>query len=348
MRLITCVTLLAAMGAASVCAAEPIRMATMSPPGSPSRFVYDRLLDYVESRTQGEYVIEPYFNGELGPEESYFNAMRRGRIQLSAVSGQGIGTVIPEFAILRAPYLFESFEELVFVYDYYVRTLMADLFAEKEMVHLEWAANGWENVYARKPIRVPDDVIGYRIRVPLEPNAALFFGSAGADVIQIPFTDIIQSLQTGLIDGGESTTLMYVQAGIYSEAPHLTQTQHGFSLAVYAANKKWFDATPAHLQIILRDAYMRAPEAFPTLRRQTQQMLDSAHDKDVQLHTLSPEQRAQWRTTTARAVEEIISRAGGKSYDIYESILAGKADFAAQNHGAGSGEWPLETTPPHD
>ncbi len=149
-------------------------MATMSPVGSPSRFVYDRLLNAVETNTQGRYTITPYFNGELGPEESYFNAMRRGRIHLSAVSSQAVGTAVPEYSILRAPYLFESFEELSFIYTTHLTELLTELFAEKGMVHLEWAANGWGNVYAQKPIRIPSDVAGYRIRVPLEPNAALF------------------------------------------------------------------------------------------------------------------------------------------------------------------------------
>ena len=228
-------------------AAEEAMMATMSPVGSPSRFVYDRLLSIVTKQTKGEYSVTPFFSGELGPEESYFNAMRRGRIQLSAVSSQAVGTAVPEYAILRAPYLFDSFDELSFVYYTYLVGILTEMFAEKDMVHLEWGANGWENIYSQKPVLVPKDVVGYRIRVPLEPNAALFFGAAGADVIQIPFTDIIQSLQTGLIDGGESTTLMYVQAGLYTEAEHFTRTRHGFSLAVYAANKKWFDGLPGNV-----------------------------------------------------------------------------------------------------
>ena len=42
--------------------AETVRMATMSPVGSPSRFVYDRLLDAVSTDTKGLYTIEPFFN----------------------------------------------------------------------------------------------------------------------------------------------------------------------------------------------------------------------------------------------------------------------------------------------
>ena len=315
---------------AGPCAADTARMATMSPPGSPSRFVYEHLLDYVSTQSGGDYKIEPFFNGELGPEESYFNAMRRGRIQLSAVSGQGVGTAVPEYAVLRAPYLFESFDELAFVYDTYLTDVLAGLFAEKDMVHLQWAANGWENLYAQKKVELPADVAGYRIRVPLEPNAALFFGAAQADVIQIPFTDIIQSLQTGLIDGGESTTLMYVQAGIYTEAPHFTLTQHGFSLAVYAANKRWFERLPQSAQDLFRKAYMNPRDAYPILRAQTQDMLDQQIAKTIEVTTLTERQRAEWQRTTAQAVDQIIRQSGGKSADLYALISEGKAEYAAR------------------
>ncbi len=318
--------------------AETVRMATMSPPGSPSRFVYDRLLEYIPSASNGAYEIEAFFSGELGPEESYFNAMRRGRIQLSAVSGQGIGTAVPEYAVLRAPYLFESFEELAFVYDNYLQELLSELFAAKDMTHLQWAANGWENLYAQKKIETPADITNYRIRVPLEPNAALFFGAAGADVIQIPFTDIIQSLQTGLIDGGESTSLMYVQAGIYSEAPFFTLTQHGFSLAVYAANRKWFEGLPDDAQQVFRDSYMRPEEAYPILRSQTQALLDRETGRTIEVTSLTQAQRAAWRRTTAQAVEQIILQSGGRSAELFDLVTAGKADYAARTGSANRAE----------
>ncbi len=316
-------------------AAEEAMMATMSPVGSPSRFVYDRLLSIVTEQTKGEYSVTPFFSGELGPEESYFNAMRRGRIQLSAVSSQAVGTAVPEYAILRAPYLFDSFDELSFVYDTYLVGILTEMFAEKDMVHLEWGANGWENIYSQKPVLVPKDVVGYRIRVPLEPNAALFFGAAGADVIQIPFTDIIQSLQTGLIDGGESTTLMYVQAGLYTEAEHFTRTRHGFSLAVYAANKKWFDGLPGNVQTVFRNSYMRPQDAFPILRAQTEKVLTSIANENVKVHTLSREQRRAWQVSTARAVDQIIRQIGGRSTEIYDLVLAGKRAYAEKQRGNG-------------
>lgn len=314
---------------ASIASAEQIRMATMSPPGAPSRFVYDALLERISTDTDGAYTIEPYFNGELGPEESYFNAMRRGRIQLSAVSSQAIGTAVPEYAILRAPFLFNSFEELAFVYDSYLSQHLENLFSEKGMVHLQWAANGWENIYAQKPIRLPADVRGYRIRIPLEPNAALFFSAAGADVIQIPFTDIIQSLQTGLIDGGESTTLMYVQAGIFSEAPYFTRTRHGFSLAVFAANKRWFDRLPEHVQTVIRESYMPAREAFPTLQNGTNEFMGKVMQQyEIDIIDLTPQQRREWTNATRQAVDQIVQQSGGDAAEVYDLILAGKKAFS--------------------
>lgn len=315
--------------AISPASAEKIRMATMSPAGAPSRFVYDQLMENIEAQTEGRYTIEPYFNGELGPEESYFNAMRRGRIQLSAISSQAVGTAVPEYAVLRAPYLFSSFEELAFVYDGFLSSYLTEKFDDKGMVHIQWAANGWENVYAQKPVLSPVNVEGYRIRIPLEPNAALFFAAAGADVIQIPFTDIIQSLQTGLIEGGESTTLMYVQAGIFTEARHFTRTRHGFSLAVFAANKRWFDRLPESAQSAIRSAYMPAQEAYPALHAGTQEFLQKAANQyDIVIHDLNPKQRLEWRNATRDAVEQIISQVGGDAEEVYALILEGKEAYA--------------------
>jgi TRAP-type C4-dicarboxylate transport system substrate-binding protein len=311
--------------------AEDVRMATMSPVGSPSRFVYNNLVENVTIQSGGAYTIEPFFNGELGPEETYFNAMRRGRIQLAAISGQAVGTAVPEYSLLRAPFLFDSFEELAFIYDNFLLRRLEELFLEKGMVHLQWTANGWENVYAQKPVRRPSDVEGYRIRVPLEPNAALFFSAAGADVIQIPFTDIIQSLQTGLINGGESTTLMYLQGGIFTEAPHLTRTHHGFSLTVFTANKKWFEGLSLRSQNILREACMKAEKAYPIMHAQTMDLLLQTRKKGVLVYDLSPQERQDWRKETLGALDKVIDQVGVGAVDFYDLIRAGKKEYAALN-----------------
>ena len=120
---------------------------------------------------------------------------------------------------------------------------------------------------------------------------------------------------------------MYVQAGIFSEAPHLTRTQHGFSIAVYTANKKWLDGLSPDTQHVFRDAYIAAEEAFPILEQQTNEMLALTSSQGVIVHDLNPQQRQQWRSATARAVDQIITQVGGQATEFYDLVMEGKKDY---------------------
>jgi len=304
-------------------------IAAMAPENSPARHLYDALLKNLDDFSGGRLKVETFLSGELGPEDVYFNAARRGRIQMTAVSAYALGRAVPEYALLRAPYLFDSYEEFSFIYDTYLKPVYADLLAEQGLVELRWVGNGFENVYGDRPLTHPDLVKGVRIRVPVDPNSALVFEAVEADVIQVPFTEVIQSLQTGLINGGESTTLFYLTGQFQTEAKHLTRTRHGFSTGALVANKRWFDAQPEEDQDIYRRIYIAPDEAYWSMDAITKAMLADAVDKGTIVHDLSDEDRKAWKAATSDVIDIIKARVGGESERILALIEEGKAVFAA-------------------
>tara|TARA_B100000029_G_C16829674_1_gene687362 strand:- start:136 stop:528 length:393 start_codon:yes stop_codon:yes gene_type:complete len=120
---------------------------------------------------------------------------------------------------------------------------------------------------------------------------------------------------------------MYVQAYLYNEAPHLTRTRHGFSFAVYAANKKWFQKLPLETAQVFRSAYMKPRDAFDILSRQTDKQLTLLQRAGLKVHDLSANQRELWQTTTNTAVYQILEQIGGQAQELYDLILEGKQAY---------------------
>ena len=115
-----------------------------------------------------------------------------------------------------------------------------------------------------------------RFRVAASKSAELLGRSIGADLIPLPFADIIPSLQTGLIEAGENGVTLYSRTGTAPEAPHLTITDHSLAMSIIVADKRWWDRLEPRYQKILRDAYPSArrrsaarcaPRSRPTTRR---------------------------------------------------------------------------------
>ena len=304
------------------------RMAGMAPEGSPVRPQYDTMLANLEQLSSGRLEVEAFLSGELGPEETYFSAMRRGRIEMAAVSAYAVSQAVPEYALLRAPFLFDSFDQFAFIYDTYLKDAYAPLLAEAGMVELRWIANGFENIYANRPLTRPSDARGVRIRVPADPNAARVFQAVNADVIQVPFTEVIQSLQTGLIEGGESTSLYFLLGQFDAEAKHLTRTRHGFSSGVLVANKRWFDRQSSKDQAIYRQIYLPSRDAYREVSAIAEDFLGRAVANGLQVHDLSAEDRAAWAAATAAVTETLVEQIGGESERIMALIEEGKTAWA--------------------
>ncbi|MDX2223395.1 MAG: TRAP transporter substrate-binding protein DctP [Rhodospirillaceae bacterium] len=288
-------------------------------------------IDNVARLGPQSFTLKPFLAGELGPEDSFFPMLRRGRVQVAAVSSYTLTTVAPEFSLLRAPFLFGSVEEFAFVYDTRLAAIYRDLLAAQGLVHIQWMPSGWEGLYARDPVRMPGELKGFRLRVPVEPSAQELFASLGADMIQIPFAEVIPSLQTGLIDGGEGTVSVYLSGAVHAEAPHYTRTEHGLHVGHLIANARWHGELPARDRDLLREAYLPPLEALALLwPRLDGDLAKVEAGQGAVVHALNDDQRAAWRDAARGVTARLVQTLGGRSAEILTLIEDGKRTYAAQ------------------
>ncbi|MCC5866966.1 MAG: TRAP transporter substrate-binding protein [Gammaproteobacteria bacterium] len=281
----------------------------------------------VEGSDEG-FSLRMLIYGQLGSEEQLVSGLRRGRVQFANLSAMAASTVLPEFALLYAPYLFDSYEEADYVFDNYLTSRFRDMLAERGMHLITWNEIGFHHVYGKRPLLTPADMRGVRFRVSASPASQLFAQAVGADRISIGFGDIVPSLQTNLIDAGENGVPLYARTGIAGEAPHLTLTAHSLGMSVIVAEKGWWDG----LTDSQRELF---GTAFPSIQI-TRSMIREEIDRDLAIsetelgftsHELTPEQRAQWIEATRGTHEPLIRTLGGQSREIYELIQQGRAAY---------------------
>ena len=270
-----------------------------------------------------------YISGQLGSEESTLSQLRRGRVQLGGFSLQGVSSIVPELALLLAPYLFDSLAEVDFVMDHYVSQVFSDMLAQQGLVLLSWAEVGWTNIYGRQPLLTPADAAGKKLRSSKAISSQLLVQAIGANMVPLPFPDILPSLQTGLIDGGESGSLFYALGGIPKEAPHLTLTRHAFDTGMYLANKAWFDQLSPRQREVLMDSLPTLAELRQSVRVSEAELMADPQSRGVITHELTPQQRREWRQVTAKNHQLLIAKIGGDAQKIYRLLQEGKTAFAS-------------------
>ncbi|MGI9292074.1 MAG: TRAP transporter substrate-binding protein [Gammaproteobacteria bacterium] len=283
--------------------------------------------DRVEAKAGNRIPLRLLIYGQLGSEDQLVSGLRRGRVQFANLSAMAVSAVVPEMALLYAPFLFDNEAEADYIYDQYLTPLYRELLAEKGLHLVSWYEIGFLDVYGIQPVVIPADAAGRRFRVGAGPAARLFASAIGADVIPLGFADVVASLQTGLVEAGENAVSLYARTGIAAEAPNLTLTDHSFGVSAIVASKSWWDSLGVADQELVTRAWPAIEQTRQTVRDESRQDLESAASLGITVHSLTPEQRNEWRLATAAVTPELIRKIGGRSAEVYKVIQEAREEF---------------------
>ena len=278
--------------------------------------------DNVYKKTDGRLIIQPLISGELGSEENVLSSTRRGRVKIGNISSMVVTSLIPEAILLNTPYLFNSQEEAENLLDNILFKLYEPLLLEKGLIFLSWDDIGFHQVYGINPIIKPSDLKNVRFRVSTSLASKIIAESLGADIIPLPFTELISALETGLTVSGENAIILYARTGIAELAPNLTLTNHSFGVNFLFANKKWFNRLSVKDQNIIRKSYPSKGIGREMIKKEWNYDLKYASNIGFNIHTLNNEQMAAWKRALKPAIDKIVSLSGPKGKKIYQEVLS--------------------------
>ncbi len=281
----------------------------------------------IRTRSKGSIDFDYHIMGDLGSEGDMLSALIRNRVQIIGVSHQSLTTQMPEYAVISAPFLFDSYEELDFVLDEHLFDLFDNIAAEKGLTLLQWVEVGWLDFYANKDIRLPSDVKNVRTRFSPNISAETFLQALNANAISLGSADLVQALEQGMIEAGV-TGLVYHALVTKDYATHYTVTNHAYDGGAVLAHREWFEGASEEQRDIIRGAFRPAPRSRQLLRTMSDQLLKQMGEDGIKIRSLSAQDRIQWVAATKDTHQEIIRKAGGRAQDVYDAILAGKSAFA--------------------
>src|SRR5437868_10422574 len=196
----------------------------------------------VEERTKGRVRIEVYPNSSLFKDGEEMEALQLGSVQLLAPSLAKFGPLgVREFEVFDLPYMFDSYAELHKVTDGPVGASLFKKLESKGIVGLAYWDNGFKVMSANKPIHVPADYKGLKMRIQSSKVLGDQMKALGSIPQVMAFSEVYQALQTGVVDGTENTpSNMYTQKH-HEVQKFTTESNHGYIGYAVIANKKFWD-----------------------------------------------------------------------------------------------------------
>ena len=114
----------------------------------------------------------------------------------------------------------------------------------------------WDNGFrqttsSRGPIRTPDDMLGFKIRIPVMPLVTSLYESLGAAPTSINIKEAYSALQTKLVDGEENPLILVRNWKFYEVQKYCSLTNHMWDGFWVLANTRALDRLPPALRDIL-------------------------------------------------------------------------------------------------
>src|SRR5271154_211364 len=190
-----------------------IKFSHVVAPDTPKGKGADKFKELAEKYTNGKVRIEVYPNSQLYKDKEEVEALQLGAVQMLAPSLAKFGPLgVKEFEVFDLPYIVPNKAALRRVTDGPLGKSLFQKLSSKGITGLAYWDNGFKIMSANKPLRMPADFQGLKMRIQSSKVLEAQFRALGALPQVLPFSDVYQGLQTGVVDGSENTASnMYTQ-----------------------------------------------------------------------------------------------------------------------------------------
>jgi len=246
-------------------------------------------------------------------------ALQLGAVQMLARSLAKFGPLgVKEFELFDLPYLFDDYKELHAVTTGPVGKALMKKLESKGLVGLAFWDNGFKIMSANKPINVPDDYKGLKMRIQSSNVLDAQMRALGAIPQKMAFSEVYQALQTGVVDGTENPPSNLYTQKMHEVQKFVAMTNHGYLGYAVITNKKFWDGLPADVRSALETAMV---EATKYANKIAQDENDKAMDEvrksgKSQIVTLTAEQKKAMKKALVKVHQQMASRIGKENIDI--------------------------------
>jgi len=230
------------------CAQTKLRFAHTIGLGDAQTLAAEEFAKKVAQKTGNAIQIDVFPAGQLGSDPKVMEGVKLGTIDMGMTGNPFFTSFSPELNVFDLPYLFRDFDHVYKVLDGPIGAEMRVHLEKHGFKALGGLEIGFRNLTNnKKPVRVPDDVKGLKIRTTPNPAHLQAFRLLGANPVPMPFTELYLALKTGAVDGQENPIAHIYASKFHEVQKYMSLTYHAYTTNVVVMNlKKFQELKPEH------------------------------------------------------------------------------------------------------
>jgi tripartite ATP-independent transporter DctP family solute receptor len=228
------------------------RLGLSQPDDSPNAIRLKEMAENVRLETGGRMQIDVYSAGKLGSDNVMLAMLQKNEMEMY-MGGNVFGPLVPVTEMPGLPFTFKNSVDVFTALDGDLgQHIRAELMAKGLYAFRRGFDNGFHHLTtSTKPIRSVDDLVGMKIRTPVQKMTVDFFETLGAKPMTFTLSELYRVCKERIVDGQTDPLGIVLLLKLYEVQTYLSLTNHWWSGFTLVANADAWKALPPDIQSIV-------------------------------------------------------------------------------------------------
>ena len=236
------------------------KLATGQDPTHPVNVRAQEACDRVREATNGRLDIKLFPANQLGSDTDLLAQVRNGSVEFFNLAHSILSTFVPAASLPNTGFAFKDYDAVWAAMDgglgEYVR-------AEIAKTPILTIAKTWDNGFRQitsstREIKTPEDLKGFKIRVPPSPMLTSLFKALDAGAAPINFNELYSALQTKVVEGQENPLAITATTRLYEVQKSCSMTGHVWDGYWILGNKRAWQRLPDDVRATVTKEFDRS------------------------------------------------------------------------------------------
>jgi tripartite ATP-independent transporter DctP family solute receptor len=230
-----------------------IKLGHVGEPGSLFQKSADEYAKRANAKLAGKAKVVVYGSSQLGGDSEMIQKLKLGTLEM-ALPSTVMSSQVDLFGIFEMPYLVKDRQHMGRIENEIFWTKLEPEAEKKGLKVLAVYENGVRHITnSKRPIKVPADLQGIKLRVPEGKWRVKMFQAYGANPSPMKFSELFTALQTGVMDGQENPFTQIYSAKLQEVQKYLSLSGHVYTPAYLTVGKTKWESLPPDVRKVLED-----------------------------------------------------------------------------------------------
>ncbi|MBN2644509.1 MAG: TRAP transporter substrate-binding protein [Desulfuromonadaceae bacterium] len=253
-----------------------------------------KIRDRLWKESNGQIYVDFRPLAQLGGEKDVVSKLKLGAVQGMLCSSVMAANVAPQLGIVNLPFIIdtsaklEAFRNTPALFDPFSHA--ADAQGIRVIDFTGYGSYGWATT---TPVRTLDEAKDVNFRIAQAPVNKDIYQAWNLKFTVMPWPDVPQALQTGVINGLDHTPIVCSITKKFDVAKYFTNLHYTQGLYIHLVNLAWLNSLPEDLRtLFLQVVKEESAKARLLTEEQQNQQIQQAQAAGIQFFELSEADRA--------------------------------------------------------